>query len=161
MADLIALDLIERKAAAFEFEAEQAAAAPLPGEPQPVNPADELREVLELARDWVSPMLPYVPAIYTDEVLTELSAKTIPVLEKWGVSLDGVSDLLGPELKLAALVLPLAYVTYRTHKAYRDAQQAERTVDMPSAPQPAPPVPPVRAMVPVQDTGGMLKMQGG
>lgn len=166
MADLIALDLIERKAAAFEFEAEQAAAAPLPGEPEPINPVDDLRELLVLARDWVAPMLPYVPHIYTDEVLVELSKKTVPVMDKWGMSLDGVGDFLGPELKLAALVLPLAFVTYKTHKAWRQAELEASTVEAQrSAPHPAPapdvpPVPPVRTLVPVQDTGGQLRMQG-
>lgn len=164
MADLIALDLIERKAAAFEFEAEQAASAPLPGEPQPIDPADELREMLVLGRDWVAPMLPYIPHIYTDEVLAELSKKTVPVLDKWGVSLDGVGDLLGPELKLAALVIPLAIITYKTHKAWRQAELESRTVEARStdvpAPAPMPDVPPVRTLVPVQDTGGQLRSMG-
>ena len=166
MADLIALDLLERKAAAFEFEAEQAASAPLPGEPEPIDPAAELRELLELARDWVAPMLPYVPHIYTDEVLVELSAKTVPVLDKWGVSLSGVGDFLGPEIKLAALVIPLAFVTYKTHKAWKQAELEGRTIEardpaMPDrAPAPAPDVPPVRTLVPVKDTGGQLQAMG-
>jgi hypothetical protein len=72
------------------------------------------------------------------KVLTELAAKTVPVLDKYGLSLAGVGDMFGPELRLLVVVAPLAYVTYKTHKAYKAAELAARTVDAaPAAASPA------------------------
>ncbi|WP_028214713.1 hypothetical protein [Paraburkholderia mimosarum] len=160
MADVSGWELIERRAAAFEFEAEQQAGAPLPGEPVPVDPKEELADVLKLIRGLLGPALPYIPEIYTDEVVNALAETTVPVLDKYGIAIGGVGGLLGPELALLALVVPLGIVTVKTHRAWREAQTVEQVTH--AAPQPAPvPVQPVRAVVPVRDTGGMLSMQGG
>ncbi|MFM0364229.1 hypothetical protein [Paraburkholderia sediminicola] len=158
MAELSGWELIERRAAAFEFEAEQEAGAPLPGEPVPVDPKEELADVLKVIRDLLGPALPYIPEIYTDEVVSALAATTVPVLDKYGIAIGGVGGLLGPEIALLALVVPLGIVTVRTHKAWKEAQtieQAPRT-----APQAPVQVAPIRAMVAVRDTGGQLSMQG-
>lgn len=157
MAELGGWELIERRAAAFEFEAEQEAAAPLPGEPQPIDPKEELADVLKLVRGLLGPALPYIPEIYTDEVVDALAATTVPVLDKYGIAIGGVGGLLGPELALLALVVPLGIVTVRTHKAWREAQTVEAAPKVMPAPVQ---VAPVRAVVPVRDTGGMLSMQG-
>jgi hypothetical protein len=160
MAELGGWELIERRAAAFEFEAEQEAGAPLPGEPLPVDPKEELADMLKLVRGLLGPALPYIPEIYTDEVVDVLAATTLPVLDKYGIAISGVGGLFGPELALLALVVPLGIVTVRTHKAWREAQTVEQAPQ--AAPQASAPVQvaPVRAMVPVRDTGGMLSMQG-
>ncbi|KFL54377.1 hypothetical protein JM78_04550 [Burkholderia pyrrocinia] len=158
MGEVVEWELLERRAASMAFQAQEAAAAPLPGEPEPIDPADELLDMLKMARDYLAPLLPYVPAIYSDEVLAELAAKTVPVLDKYGLSLSGVGDLFGPELRLLVVVAPLAYVTYKTHKAYKAAEQEARTVD--AAPAAAPAPTPARAVVPVRDTGGQLQPQG-
>ncbi|KVA74082.1 hypothetical protein WM36_17195 [Burkholderia ubonensis] len=160
MGEVVEWDLLERRAASMAFQAQEAAAAPLPGEPEPIDPAAELLDMLKMARDYLAPLLPYVPAIYTDEVLTELAAKTVPVLDKYGLSVAGVGDLFGPELRLLVLVAPLAYVTYRTHKAYKAAELEARTVDAAPAAAATPPAEPVRVVVPVRDTGGQLQPQG-
>lgn len=160
MGEVVEWDLLERRAASMAFQEQEAASAPMPGEPSPIDPVEELVDVLKMVRDYVAPIAPYVPQIYTDEVVHELAAKTVPVLDKHGWSLSGVSDFLGPELRLLAFIAPLLYVTYLAAKAHRAAQLAERTVDM-AAPQPAAQAaPPVRALVPVQDTGGQLRGMG-
>lgn len=153
-------DQLKRRTASRKFQEQEAAAAPLPGEPEPVDPVAELLDVLTMARDYVAPIAPYVPQIYTDEVLRELAAKTVPVLDKHGWSLSGVSDFLGPELRLLAFLAPLLYVTYLAAKAHKAAQLAERTVDMPAPQERTPEAAPVRTLVPVQDTGGQLREMG-
>ncbi|MBJ9686056.1 hypothetical protein I5589_03070 [Burkholderia vietnamiensis] len=158
MGEMTEWDLVERRAASMAFQAQEAAAAPMPGEPEPIDPAAELLDMLKMVRDYLAPLLPYVPAIYTDEVLTELADKTVPVLDKYSLSLSGVGDLFGPELRLLVVVAPLAYVTYRTHKAYKAAELEARTVD--AAPAAAPTAEPMRAVVPVRDTGGQLQPLG-
>jgi hypothetical protein len=160
--ELVEWELLERRAAAFEFQEQEARTAPLPGEPEPVNPAQEVGDCLKVIRDLLAPLLPYLPGIYTDEVVAEVAAKVVPVMDKYGLSVEGVGDLFGPELSLAVTVLPLAYVTYKVHGQYKAALEAERTVEMPKQPErPAPvAVAPVRAMVAVRDTGGQLSMQG-
>ncbi|WP_175887934.1 hypothetical protein [Burkholderia contaminans] len=159
MGEVVEWELLERRAASMAFQAQEEAAAPLPGEPEPINPVEELFDMLKMARDYVAPLAPYVPAIYSDEVLHELAAKTVPVLDKHGWSLSGVGDLFGPELRLLAFIAPLLYVTYLAAKAHKAAQLAERTVDAAPA-APAPQVEPVRAVVPVRDTGGQLQALG-
>ncbi|MGU8077839.1 hypothetical protein [Burkholderia pyrrocinia] len=160
MGEVIEWDLVERRAASMAFQEQEAAAAPLPGEPTPIDPVEELYDMLKMVRDYVAPIAPYVPAIYTDEVLHELAAKTVPVLDKHGWSLSGVGDLFGPELRLLAFIAPLLYVTYLAAKAHKAAQLAERTVDAAPAAAAAPAAEPVRAVVPVRDTGGQLQPLG-
>ncbi|SKC92234.1 hypothetical protein [Paraburkholderia hospita] len=155
--------LIERRAAAFEFEASAEASAPMPGEPAPIDPAEEVADVLKLVRDLIGPLLPYIPEIYTDDVCAAVADKTVPVLDKYGIAIGGVGGLLGPELALAALVLPLGYVTVKTHKAYKEALANEARAARQAAigtqtVQPAAPV--VQMPAVVRDGGGMLRGQG-
>jgi hypothetical protein len=154
--------LLERRAAAFEFEAESEAAAPMPGEPAPIDPKEEVADVLKLVRDLIGPLLPYIPQIYTDEVCAEVAGKTVPVLDKYGIAIGGVGGLLGPELALAALVLPLGYVTVKTHKAYKQALEQERreALQVARGTQTIVPAPIVQAPAVVRDGGGMLRGQG-
>ncbi|WP_157648123.1 hypothetical protein [Burkholderia ubonensis] len=160
MGEVVEWELLERRAASMAFQAQEAAAAPLPGEPEPIDPVAELLDMLKMARDYVAPLRPYVMQIYTDDVLRELAAKTVPVLDKYGWSVSGVGDLFGPEIRLLALIAPLLYVTWQVEKAHRAAQLAERTVDAAPAAAATAPVEPVRAVVPVRDTGGQLQPMG-
>jgi hypothetical protein len=156
--------LIERRAAAFEFEAASEAAAPLPGEPAPIDPKEEVADVLKFVRDLIGPFLPYIPEIYTDEVCGEVAAKTVPVLDKYGIAIGGVGGLLGPELALAALVVPLGIITVKTHKAYKEAVLIEarrlQVEQRAAAAHVNPPAPAVQVPAVVRDGGGMLRGQG-
>ncbi|ALS61858.1 hypothetical protein [Pandoraea norimbergensis] len=152
--DVIAFDLLERKAAAFESQIETAAAAPLPGEPEPINPADELAELIVLGVTVASPLLPYLPSIYTPDVCKQLAAAIVPVAEKYGIDVSGVRG--GPELTLIMTALPLAAMTFAAHKQWRAEVEKARTLEMDAQNgrvAHGPPAPQTK----VEDHGGRLR----
>lgn len=150
--DVIAFDLLERKAAAFETQIETDAAAPLPGEPEPISPADELAELIVLGVTVASPLLPYLPTIYTPEVCKSLAVAIVPVAEKYGVDMSGVRG--GPELTLLMVALPLAAMTFAAHKQWRAELDKARTLDARPQGEHVPRVPSVNE---VEDHGGRLR----
>ena len=151
--ELGALDTLKRKAHA----AETAAAAdlpPLPGEPEPIDPATEWEMTLTVLVAALGPALPYLPTIYTPDTIKALANAIVPVASKYDLSVGGM--MAGPEIGLLMVAGPLALSTYVAHKAWRAQQDAERTVE--DAPPAAVTPPQTRTALGenMQDMGGRL-----
>ena len=137
--DAGSLDLLTRKAHAYETQA-GADLPPLPGEPPPVDPVAEWAELIGLIVMLATPLLPYLPAIYTEETIHGLAAAVHPVADKYGI--DGTGLGMSPEIKLIMVAAPLAVGTYLTHRAWREQQRepgpAVETVTNVAPPPPVP-----------------------
>lgn len=137
--DAGSLDLLTRKAHAYETQA-GAELPPLPGEPPPVDPVQEWAEMLGLVVMLATPLLPYLPAIYTEETVRELAGAVHPVAAKYGI--DGTGLGATPELRLLLVAAPLAVATVMTHRAWREQQQTPGpAVETVTNVAPPPPVP--------------------
>ncbi|WP_343549445.1 hypothetical protein [Ralstonia sp.] len=137
--DAGSLDLLTRKAHAFESQAE-ADLPPLPGEPPPVDPVQEWADLIGLIVMLGTPLLPYLPAIYTDETVKELAGAVQPVAAKYGIDGTGLGST--PELRLLIVAAPLAVGTYVTHRAWREQQKGPSpAVETVTNVAPPPPVP--------------------
>lgn len=145
-------------------QAEAAAAALPPGEapPQPVDPVAEARAVFGLVVGMAAPMLPYLPAIYTDEKLDILAAAYVPVAEKYGWNVGGWLGEYSAEIALVAVAAPLAIQTAKAHREHVAALAAakapkEKPAPAALAPTPAPDgkLPAIEREAP-EDRGGML-----
>lgn len=155
---------IEREAAVIE------AAAPLPGAPAAAPAADpvgEAKAVFGMAVAMLSPLLPYLPTIYTEQTLGALASAYVPVAQKYGWDLPGMLGEYGAEIALVGTAVPLAMQTYVAHKAYvaskqpppkQQAKLAAAPNDLPSPPGDAatPPAPAPQAPAPAEDRGGRL-----
>lgn len=123
LADEQAADLARLRAAAMEGEP-----APISGElaeaaaPDPVaETAAMLGAVVALA----SPLLPYLPTIYTPETVQALAGAYVPVAEKHGWNVGGWLDRYAAELALVAVAGPVAIRTANAHKAWKAERAAE------------------------------------
>lgn len=118
----------ETLAAAEELEA--APAAPV------IDPAQEWAGVLKIAVMMLTPAMPFMPAIYSDETIAQLAGAIVPVADKYGVTTGGVFGRFGPEIGLAAVAGPLVIRTVQEFRAMR----AEQRAAVAAASQPAAPV---------------------
>ncbi|KDP85617.1 hypothetical protein CF70_013045 [Cupriavidus sp. SK-3] len=161
MIDADTLDMLRRKAHAAEtVETEDLPL--LPGEsppPEPIDPAQEWEGILTMLVMAGTVALPYLPTIYTPEAIKALSGAIVPVAQKYGVDLGGVSS---PELALLMVVAPLGLAHVMVHKQWRAQQEAERTVENATAPpsEVVPPQPRSHLGENMQDNGGRLMPQG-
>lgn len=143
---------LELEAAAVDSAVD--AAIPLaPGQepPPPPDPAKEAADVFGLAVVVLSPMLPYLPAIYTPDRVQAIAAAYVPVAEKYGWDLSGTLGKYSAELGLALAVLPTVPAVLQAHRALaaeRDAAKraAQKATSPPGAvpsetPAPASPGP--------------------
>lgn len=155
MGAVIEFDYLTRKAAANEAEAEASAAMPLPGEPEPVDEATEIKEILIFARDLLSPIYTYLPAIYTDETIGALASRAVPLMDKYGLTVSGLGSMFAEEIAFAMVAVPLAIMHMQAHKAWRAEQDAARTIEHGEQPAQSPiqPVPMHRV---IEDNGGRL-----
>ncbi|WP_444632774.1 hypothetical protein [Cupriavidus oxalaticus] len=153
--ELDALDTLKRKAHAFEGQA-GADLPPLPGEPEPVDPATEWQMTLTVLVAALSPALPYLPTIYTPDSIQALARAIVPVADKYGLSVGGLMS--GPEVGLLLVAGPLALATVVAHKQWRAEQDAARTFENDKAPPPEVVPPQSRSHLGdnMQDTGGRL-----
>lgn len=131
MIEADAAELIRRTAHAYESQA-GADLPPLPGEPEPVDPAQEWEGTITLVVALLSPMLPYLPTVYTPTTIKALSAAIVPVADKYDLNVGGL--LAGPEIGLLMVAAPLGMMTYAAHKQWRAETDAARTME--NAPEP-------------------------
>lgn len=116
-----AVAAIDGEIGADEFgPAPEAAGAALAGP----DPAAEVAAVLGMVVGLASPLLPYLPTIYTDDKVQMLAAAYVPVARKYGWSAAGWLDQYGAEMALVAVALPLAIQTKQAHEAHRAAIEA-------------------------------------
>lgn len=111
-------------AAALDAEIGAGDFGPAPDVPAEVGPdaTAETAAVLKMAVALLSPMLPYLPEIYTEDKIIALAGAYVPVAEKYGWTSGGWFDKYGPEIVLAATALPLAFQTKQAHGAMLDAR---------------------------------------
>lgn len=126
------------EARSVEGVVEPAGAAPLP--PDPVA---EAKAVFGVAVMMLTPVLPYLPGIYTDEALGNLAAAYVPVAQKYGWDMSTWLGQYAAEIALAGVAIPLAMRTSAAHQAWLRAKQAAAAPKPEAAPQePTEPPPP-------------------
>lgn len=143
---------------AAQAEAEAAALAPGEAPPPVVDPVAEAQAVFGMVVALAAPMLPYLPAIYTDEKLAMLAGAYVPVAQKYGWDVGGRLGNYGAEIALVAVAAPLAIQTAQANKAFVAAKIAEAKPKEGAAELPAakPEKQPAIERAPVVDNGGML-----
>ncbi|MQY50839.1 hypothetical protein [Rhodocyclus gracilis] len=130
-----------------QAQADAAAAAPI------VDPVDETRALFGVVVAMASPLLPYLPTIYTEDKLTKLASAYVPVAAKYQWNVGGWLAQYGAEIALVGVALPLAVQTAKAHKAF----MAERTAEDEKKEQGDKPAPTAAApALPISDTGGQL-----
>lgn len=135
MADEQAADLARLRAAAMEGEP-----APAGGELAEVAAPDPVAETAAMFGAVValaSPLLPYLPSIYTAETVQGLAAAYVPVAEKYGWSAGGWLEKYAAELALVAVAGPVLVRTATAHKGWKRERQAEARAKR-GEPEPAP-----------------------
>lgn len=79
--------------------------------------AEEVAALLSIVVAVLSPMLPYLPGIYTQRVVESIAAAYVPVAEKYGWQSSGMFAKWGPEIGLALVLLQPLQQTVVAHKA--------------------------------------------
>lgn len=94
---------------------------------QQADPSAETAAVIGLVVGMLTPMLPYLPAIYTDDKVRALAGAYVPVAQKYGWDSGGWFDRYGAEIMLAGVGLPLLAQTRAAHQAWAaDKRREER-----------------------------------
>lgn len=123
LADEQAADLARLQAAAMDGEpaalSDEVAQAAAP------DPVAETAAMLGAVVALASPLLPYLPTIYTPETVQALAGAYVPVAEKHGWNVGGWLDRYAAELALVAVAAPVAIRTANAHKAFKAERAAE------------------------------------
>jgi hypothetical protein len=90
------------------------------------NPAEEWAAMLKVGVLILTPALPFLPSIYTDEAVGNLAAAIVPVADKYEISAGGLFGKYGPEIGLALAAGPLVVRTVIEFRAMRAAQAEPR-----------------------------------
>lgn len=121
MADEIEVLAAEQAADLAELQGMAGAdpmAAPVEVE-APADPVAETAAAFGVAVAVLSPLLPYVGAIYTDDRIQALAGAYVPVAEKYGwASGGGFFEKWGAEIALLAVAGPMAAQTVAAHRAW-------------------------------------------
>lgn len=132
--DVSELDALEHSAAELDAEGGDMGPAPDGAGMVGPDPVQETAALLGVCVGMVAPLLPYLPAIYTDEVVGRLAAAYVPVAEKHGWGIGGeFFERWGPEIVLAGTVLPLAMATKSAHQAWAAERAAEKRAEKAAA----------------------------
>lgn len=81
-------------------------------EPQPVDVAGEVAAMMKIAVGILSPVLPSLGEIYTEQTIGACSKAIAGVCVKHGWLNDGLMGKWGEEIAAAAILLPIGYATY-------------------------------------------------
>lgn len=152
------LDALEGHAAAMDAEYLSSSAGPeLDAQAMPPeNKTAETAAMFGAAVAMLSPVLPYLPGIYTPETVNRLAEVYQPVADKYGWDVGGWLAGYGAELALIGTAVPLIAATAAAHKAHVAAKEAERVEKKPEEGKPVAVVMPAA----VVDNGGQLKPAG-
>lgn len=103
-------------------------------------PADEWAAMLKVGVVILTPALPFLPDIWTDEALARVGAAIVPVADKYGVSAGELFARWAPEISLFVTVAPLATATIQGFKALKAERRAEAQAraEAEAAQEPAP-----------------------
>lgn len=128
----------------------QPAAAPLAALPAPSDWPAEAREVVDLATEGFFPLYPRLVEVWTPAKLDRFTLRLAAVMQKYDLTLGKILGKWGPEIMLAAVVVPAAVPTYRvvrdTHRELRERKKQE--APPPAAPPAGAPPPAAAASAP-------------
>lgn len=125
-------ELLQEAQAAAAPPADDVGAGPGGAALPVIDPADEWKAALSVLILVATPMLPFLPTIYTDDAVMALARAIVPVAEKYGWNGSDFFAKWGPEIGLAMTAAPLAMQTARAWKAMQDAKQAESAAQKPA-----------------------------
>ena len=149
-------------AEAADDEAAQAASMPGAEQAAPAaDPVEETKAIFAAIVALLSPLLPYLLLIYTEEKITMLAAAYVPVAEKYGWNVGGFLEQFGAEIALIGVSIPLAIQTSRAHAEFIAKKAIEKAAESAKTPQEAAEVAAVvrnarAGAVEAQDSGGVL-----
>lgn len=123
LAEEQAADLARLQAAAMDGE--PATLSDGVAEAAAPDPVAETAAMLGAVVALASPLLPYLPTIYTPETVQALAGAYVPVAEKHGWNVGGWLDRYAAELALVAVAGPVAIRTANAHKAWKAERAAE------------------------------------
>lgn len=110
----------------------------VPGAPQqeqqeeapPVPLAQEIAGGLLMVANLAAPMFPTLQAIYTQETCQQVGVALEPVCIKHGWLVDGIGGKYKEELLALAVVLPLAFATYKGIQADIEASKKKESTQV-------------------------------
>jgi len=121
------IDALEAEAIAAETEPEAPGAEPgQPAAPEGPDKVAEAKAVFSMVVALASPLLPYLPSIYTEERLEMLAGAYVPVAEKHGWDMGEFLAGWSAEIALVGVAAPLAIQTMQAHRAHAAALAASR-----------------------------------
>jgi hypothetical protein len=128
---MTAPDTAALEALRAEAQADTPAAQPMEGEGAPaatpmMDPAIQWEGLLKMAVTMLTPAMPFLPSIYTDECLATLAAAIVPVAEKYNFDPGELFGKYAPEINLALIAGPLVVRTVLEFRALRAAQDKAR-----------------------------------
>lgn len=145
------------EATALDFDVGDMGPDPAAGPVAVVDPAAETAAMIGAAVGLLSPLLPYLPTIYTPDRIQGIAAAYVPVATKYGWNVGGWLEQYGAEIALIATAGPALLQTANAHKAWkaeREKEEREKEERKKPATQAAPvEVPPV-AVVAFGGAGG-------
>lgn len=84
----------------------------------------EARAIITFALTLFVPMYPSLAGIYTDEAQSRLAAVSVPLMQKYDISMEGIFAKWGPEIQFTAVAGPLLIATAQAVKADNAARAA-------------------------------------
>lgn len=123
LADEQAADLARLRAAAAEGEPAPADMAEV--EPVGPDPVQETAAMFGAVVALASPLLPYLPTIYTPETVQALAGAYVPVAQKYGWDAGGWLEKFGAEIALIAVAGPVVVRTAGAHKEWKAEKARE------------------------------------
>lgn len=148
---LAAAAALDREAAALESGAVTIAGA-VAAAPVDVDWIQEAGHFTTFAREMFFPLYPRLEQVWTEKKIEALNGRLAVVLQKHDITLLKILGKWGPEIMLAAVIVPSVLPSYKAiaqDLADLKAQAAEKARAAPSKGQPSAPAPP--APTPAQD----------
>jgi hypothetical protein len=113
------LDDLRREAAEDEARHVEGVVEPAgTGAPPPPDPVAEAKAVFGVVVLMLSPVLPYLRTIYTDDALGMLAGAYVPVAQKYGWDMNSWLGQYAAEIGLAGVAIPLAMQTAAAHRKW-------------------------------------------
>lgn len=97
-----------------------------PGVPDgvPIDAEAEARDVINFGVALFVPLYPSLEGVYSKEVIGRLAAVSVPLMQKYDISLGGIFEKWGPEINFAIVAVPLTQATVAAVRQDKAARQA-------------------------------------
>lgn len=90
----------------------------------PMGAEQEAKEVIEFGCSLFVPLYPSLAQVWTPEVRGNIATAAAPLMEKYGVTLGGIFDQWGAEIRFAMVAFPVASATVGAIKHDNAARKA-------------------------------------